>query len=302
MGSFYSTCSVSHMTLTNQKTSIQLLVPNNKSLKEHKSMIVSNDGAQEFYSPFGFPIHGRYDDYGHLQNIKEDGNTKMLEDFFNMSIYKIIENIGRKRDVPETAQNIDFYNSLSMTYFRTEVLEHLQKGWENIDLVNPKQYTGDEMLSKFFNHYFRDKSNENERLEYLESLDRELTEEESKEFISIIRNTHNEPRNYVTCNKSNSMFSVLPIDISFKEDILKQYQFLIMYGWALNRVLLPSMYGSQQDNYLHIYNLNELVNELLLEDIKDNLDDGYYEDKDEIEAESILKRYQRNKNLRELGV
>jgi hypothetical protein len=302
MGSFYSTCSVSHMTLTNQKTSIQLLVPNNKSLKEHKSMIVSNDGAQEFYSPFGFPIHGRYDDYGHLQNIKEDGNTKMLEDFFNMSIYNIIENIGRKRDVPENAKNIDFYNSLSMTYFRTEFLEHLQKGWENIDLVNPKQYTGDEMLSKFFNHYFRDKSNENGRLEYLESLDRELTEEESKEFISIIRNTHNEPRNYVTCNKSNSMFSVLPIDISFKEDILKQYQFLIMYGWALNRVLLPSMYGSQQDNYLHIYNLNELVNELLLEDIKDNLDDGYYEDEDEIEAESILKRYQRNKNLRELGV
>jgi hypothetical protein len=65
------------MTLTNQKTSIQLLVPNTKSLKEHKSMIVSNDGSQEFYSPFGFPIHGRYYDYGYLEDIVEDNNTKM---------------------------------------------------------------------------------------------------------------------------------------------------------------------------------------------------------------------------------
>jgi len=297
MGSFYSTCSVSHMTLTNQKTSIQLLVPNTKSLKEHKSMIVSNDGSQEFYSPFGFPIHGRYYDYGYLEDIVEDNNTKMLEEYFNMSISDIVKHIGRESDVPKDAKNVDFYNQLSMTYFRTEVLEHLQKGWENIDLVNPKQYTGDEMMSKFFNHYFRDKSNEKERLRYLESIENQ-TEKEKLEWMSLIRMGWDEPRNYILANKNKNMFNILPIDISFKKDILKQYQFLIMYGWGIGRVLLPSVYGSQQDNYLHVYNLNELINDLLIEDIKE----GEYYDEEEIEAESILKRHQRNKNLRDIGI
>ena len=52
------------MTLIRQKTSIQLLVPGySTDYKEHMGMIVSNDGAQCFFSPFGFTIHGTYDDY-----------------------------------------------------------------------------------------------------------------------------------------------------------------------------------------------------------------------------------------------
>jgi hypothetical protein len=298
MGSFYSSCSISHMRLNNQKTSIQLLVPSySTDLGDHKSMIVSNDGAQGFYSPFGFPIHGRYYDYGYLEDIVEDNNTKMLEEYFNMSISDIIKNIGRERDVPKDAENVDFYNQLSMTYFRTEVLEYLQDGWQSINLVNPKKYTGEEMMSKFFNYYFRDKSDEEKRLEYLESIEN-MTDLEKEEYVSLIRYEFDQPKNYITISKNKNMFNILPIDISFRSDILKQYNFLINYGWKLGRTLMPSDYGSQNDNFTQLYNLNEFVNDLLVEDIKNSYD----EEDNESESESILKRHQRNKNLRDIGI
>lgn len=298
MGSFYSSCSISHMRLTNQKTSVQLLVPGYVTdLHSHKGMIVSNEGAQAFYSPFGFPIHGRYYDYGYLEDIIEDDNTKMLEEYFNMSISNIIKCIGGKRDVPKDAKNIEFYNQLSMTYFRTEVLEHLQEGWQNIDLENPKQYTGDSMISKFLNHYFRDKSNSEKRLNYLESLE-VFTDEEKLEYSSLIRDTWDKPRNYISVGSNKNMFELLPITIESKDDILKQHQFLINFGWGLGRTLMPSDYGSQDDNFVQLYKLNDLVNDLLIEDMKYS----YYDEYESEELNSIIRSHQRNKNLKEIGV
>ncbi len=88
MGSFYTTCSVSHMVLTNQKTSIQLLVPNySTDFKEHLGMIVSNDGAQGFFAVFGFPIHGRYYDYCKVQIFFGNSETIRLFIFKNNIIH-----------------------------------------------------------------------------------------------------------------------------------------------------------------------------------------------------------------------
>ena len=102
MGSFYSTCSASGMTLTSQKTSILLLAPGySTDFKEHLGMIVSNDGCQAFFSPFGFPIHGEYDDYGYISDIKRDKNVELLESYFGIDIELILNNIGDGRDVPD---------------------------------------------------------------------------------------------------------------------------------------------------------------------------------------------------------
>lgn len=297
MGSFYSTCSVSNMTLVNQKTSIQLLISNRENLNKHKSMIVFNEGSQGFYSPFAFTINGFYDDYGYLENIVEDHNTKMLEDFFNMSIYDIIEKIGSlESDKDVDVKNIDIFKSLSMTYFRTEVLEYLQKGWQDLDLDNPDEYTGEKELKDFFDYYFRDNSNDKSRMEHLSSL-KSFTEDERNEFISLIRSESFKPRNYIATANSKNMFNILPINIDFKKDILKQFKFIESLN-HLKKILLPSLYGGQDSNYLHIYNLNEFVNDLLIDDIRT----GYYYDDDKREAESILNRHQRNINLRKLGI
>lgn len=311
MGSFYSSCSISHMRLTDQKTSVQLLVPGwGTDLQSHKGMIVSNEGAQAFYSPFGFPIHGRYYDYGYLEDIVEDKNTKMLEEYFNMSIDNIVRYIGRERDVPKDAKNVEFYNQLSMTYFRTEVLEHLQDGWQNIDLVNPKKYTSDETMSNFFKEYFKEKKDEDlilKRAEELKSKNN-LSDKESNELkeltldlMDILRTSIGSIGNsncYIRLSKNKNMFDLLPIDISFKDDILKQYQFLVNFGWGLGRTLMPSDYGSQDDNFFQLYKLNDLVNDLLLEDMKNS----YYDEHESEELNSVIRSHQRNKNLNKLGV
>jgi len=125
MGSFYSSCSISHMTLSNQKTSVLLLIPGwGTDIHDHRGMIVSNEGSQAFYSPFGFPIHGEYYDYGYLENIKEDDNTKMLEEFFNMDISEIIKHIGRPNNLPENIKNKEYKD---YQYYRELKLKQLLK-------------------------------------------------------------------------------------------------------------------------------------------------------------------------------
>ncbi len=96
MGSFYATCSVSNMTLSYQKTSVILLVPSiSTDISGNSGLICSNDGAQIYFSPFGFPIHGEYYDYGQISNIVRDDNVLMLEKYFGVDINEITDNIGR---------------------------------------------------------------------------------------------------------------------------------------------------------------------------------------------------------------
>ena len=137
MGSFYSTCSASGMTLTGQKTSILLLVPGYSSnFKEHLGMIVS-DGCQTFFSPFGFPIHGEYDDYGYITNIVRTKSVDILEEYFGIGIDYILQNIGD--DDLKDIKNKEVYGTLGRTYFRTEILEYLERGWDTISLSNPSK-------------------------------------------------------------------------------------------------------------------------------------------------------------------
>ena len=301
MGSFYSSCSISHMTLSNQKTSVLLLIPGwGTDIHDHRGMIVSNEGSQAFYSPFGFPIHGEYYDYGYLENIKEDSNTKMLEQFFNMDISEIIQHIGRPDDIPENIKNKELYNSLSMTYFRTEVLEYLERGWDKIDLDSTDQYSQGYRMNKFLNTLINQDPNIKRRDELFNK--EELTDSEEKELRDILRlsmkfDLMDISLNYIRLSKNKNMFNILPIDDKFKEHILRQVTFLTTLGYDLRRTLLPSDYGSQDTNFSAIYELNEFVNDLLFEDMKNDSEYDEYS-----EYESIIKRHQRNKNLREIGI
>lgn len=301
MGSFYSSCSISHMTLSNQKTSVLLLIPGwGTDIHDHRGMIVSNEGSQAFYSPFGFPIHGEYYDYGYLENIKEDSNTKMLEEFFNMDISEIIQHIGRPDDLPENIKNKELYNSLSMTYFRTEVLEYLERDWDKIDLDSTDQYSQGYRMNKFLNTLINQDPNIKRRDELFNK--EELTDSEEKELRDILRlsmkfDLMDSSLNYIRLSKNKNMFNILPIDDKFKEHILRQVTFLTTLGYDLRRTLLPSDYGSQDTNFSAIYELNEFVNDLLFEDMKNDSEYDEYN-----EYESIIKRHQRNKNLREIGI
>jgi hypothetical protein len=283
MGSFYSTCSVSNMTLSNQKTSVQLISPGySTDFKGHMNMVVSNDGAQAFFSPFGFPIHGRYDDYGHITSIKRDKNVEMLEEFFGVTIDEILQNIGDDRSIPKNIKNEEIFRSLGMTYYRTEVLEYLQKGWDKINIVNPKPYSMGSRMVKLFNDLDKKPTKDNPRFQELISKagKSEDESEELYEMMDLMSGSTIRENSYIASLAKTNMFKILPITIDFKEDILKQYKYLITLGYELSRLLIPSVYGSQETNWPAQYRLNDFVNDLLVEDMKENIEDVYDDEED----------------------
>lgn len=263
MGSFFSTCSISNITLTNQKTSILLLSPSyNTSFDEHKSMIVSNDGAQGFFSPFGFPIHGYYDDYGYIQDIIRDKNVTLLEEYFGEDIDIILNNIGDNISVKKNNEN---YQKLSKTYFSTEVLEYLEKGYDKI--LNDKSvytvYSFGSRMDKFLSFI-------EEKIDDIETDNKEtiLLNELSK----LSRRHEMESLSYVCRLSTPNMFSELNISIEFKEEILKQSMFIRQLN-QMRRLLTPSMYGSQEDNWVMTYNFNSFVNDLIVDITKEKIED-----------------------------
>lgn len=311
MGSFYLTCSISNMTLNHQKTSVQLLVPkyNTKqysslNFEEHMNIICSNDGAQAFFSPFGFPIHGVYDDYGHIHSIVRDKNVEQLEEFFGVSIENIIENISRvKEGEVKDLKNEEIYLSLGMTFFRTEVLEFIQRDWEKTNLVNPKKYSSDEYLKSFL-----DKVKAVPDTNLIAELIRkkqagiELTEEEQDIFFDSFGTDFVWEKCYIKCSRQSNFLKLFPIDfVAQQDDIVKQWSWLSRLSYGLDRILIPSVYGGQETNFLETYELNEFVNDLLIEDIKYYYDDCGGDDTDE-RANRILKTHNRNKALNKLGI
>lgn len=296
------------MTLNHQKTSVQLLVPkyNTKqysslSFEEHMNIICSNDGAQAFFSPFGFPIHGVYDDYGHISNITRDKNVEQLEEFFGIPIEDIINNIGRVReDDLKDMKNREMYISLGMTFFRTEVLEFLERGWENTNLTNPDKWSREEYLKSFLDKV-KNTPSDALRAELIlkRSKGVELTEDELDIIFSNPYTTYE--RCYIKCNLESNFLKILPIDfVTQQDDIVKQWSWLSRLSYGLDRILLPSVYGGQEDNFIETYELNEFVNDLLIEDIKCYSED-WGEDADE-RSGRILKTHNRNKTLNQLGI
>jgi hypothetical protein len=272
-------------------------------------MIVSNDGAQGFFAPFGFPIHGRYYDYGGLKDIQRDMNVEMLEDFFNLSIDQIISNIGDDRwhrysddknwkligkdggDI----KNQEIFLKLGMTYIRTEVLEHLQKGYENcsssfikdmLDMLDVEEGEAptNKKIRKMIDAIVAKKDavgvSEEEQAKHLELL------------MDLREMSWDSLRTYIPSLIKINMFKLLPITTSvFKDDICKQYMFLNKFGWGLCRTLLPSDYGSQQDNYTELLELNTLVSNLVKQDLLDDCVDELEHYFDKKTGKVDLKEY-----------
>lgn len=89
MGCFNVACSVSKLSIGNQRR--VALIPlqpadvwNGKAhtIKPNSSYLHPN----EFFNPLTFPIFGKYDDYGSMEEIEENSNTKAIEKHFGMTI------------------------------------------------------------------------------------------------------------------------------------------------------------------------------------------------------------------------
>ena len=280
------------MTLSSQKTSILILAPgyNTSLVGDNLNMIVSNDGAQAFFSPFGFPIHGEYDDYGYIDNIKRDRNVEMIEEYFGLDIDSILQNIGR--EVPENIKNKEFYKTLGITYFRTEVLEYLERGWDKYDLINIKKYSSESYIKNLLDRIEKSISDEKVTDLFLKKIKGELNEEEMDLYYEYL--SSNRFESYIATGVKCNMFRQLPITIDFKDEILKQYTMIQKLGFGLRKNLTPSNYGSQEDNWVELYKFNDFVSDILVQDIKDRWGDEISgEEKEVINLHKAVKRHRK---------
>lgn len=136
MGSFSYTCLLSGLPITSGDNAVILpMLPKEKwydfdhttLMKRGKSCLVSNDGPNALFDEVMFPIKGVYNDYGSLEDIVEDDNTKCLEKFFNMKIEHIVEMLTNHDDVKSKDINKRFLSRLSVTWFSGDLYEGLTK-------------------------------------------------------------------------------------------------------------------------------------------------------------------------------
>lgn len=290
---------MSNITLTRQKTSILLLAPSySTDFSEHLGMIVSNEGSQAFFSPFGFPIHGFYDDYGHIDGIDRNSRSvRLLEDYFGVDIEEILNNIGDDRDIPENIKHIDVFKKLAKTYFRTEVLEHLESGWEKTNLTNPSKYSWDGRLKGLLEQMEKNEKSDIAELK-AKPMDTLTTDERKRLIYHEIDSIDPviERMTYLSNHASVNMFKELKITTEFKEEILKQARFLSNIGYGgIRKLLMPSLYGSQEDTWKQTYLFNSFVNDLLVDDMKEKIEDSkrWGDDDDYLKSEkSIVQDHQ----------
>ncbi len=115
MGHFSYSCHLSGLPITSGiKCAILPILPKSnfydfgeERLKEFgKSCFISNDGPNVFFNELSFPIFGEYDDYGGIEEIIKDDNTKCLEEYFDLTIEQICQVLcdGRKDEFPQGGQ------------------------------------------------------------------------------------------------------------------------------------------------------------------------------------------------------
>lgn len=95
MGSWNVTCAVSNLSIHwGDKVKYIPMIPakyialneNNLIVLDQLNQVVSNEGAENYLVPLFLPFTGYYDDYGRLEKIIEDNNTKIICDKLNITI------------------------------------------------------------------------------------------------------------------------------------------------------------------------------------------------------------------------
>ncbi len=138
----------------------------------------------------------------------------------------------------------DFYSKLQITFIRTEILEYLETGWDKFNLTDSDKNSGSSNIKRI--------------------MDRIRNGPRSFEMPY-------DSCGYLPMTTKSNMLRILPIDIKFKDYVLKQYRFLMTLGFELDRILLPSNYGGQEINHLQTHKLNEFVNDLIINDMKERI-------------------------------
>ena len=163
MGSWSVYCSISRIAITSGRKCVFLPLIENKSLEGYDRMI-----------PATLPIFGEYNDYGGIENIKEDVNTKLIEEMFGHPIQEFCDFItDNRRDFDDEysdwhgKEDLKPIEKMTYTWIDREVWEFMKNyhpagfGRQgDFDLGNPEflkaagfEFIGETDDKRFNKHY-----------------------------------------------------------------------------------------------------------------------------------------------------
>ena len=165
MGSWSVYCGISKIAITARQDCVLLpLKPDNG----HRTYMK--------WLPAVMPIFGKYDDYGGIEDIVEDDNTKLIENYFGVNIHDFCYYFTRgtidKRDTSKAMQKNEEVKEWSMMWIDRKVYDFMisvadKKDYDlgDIDLGNPKilttlgfTYVGENRKNKTYdpNRYYHE--------------------------------------------------------------------------------------------------------------------------------------------------
>jgi hypothetical protein len=127
MGCFNQSCFISHLDIQHgDKCAVfPALKPKYGDLNDH---------AFQHWHPFCLPIYGEYNDYGSLENIEKNENTKALEKYFELTIEQIVEAICGRKDL------YGKYSPIQSLYGVAEHIRYTPKDLEKLGFItSPKE-------------------------------------------------------------------------------------------------------------------------------------------------------------------
>lgn len=142
MGSWSVYCSISKIAITAGQKCV--LIPLKKA-KYNNSYLP--------YLPFTLPIFGEYDDYGGIENIEEDENTKLLEEHFGYPIHDFCQFFTRgcirtdEDDFPKNLLKNEELKELTFMFVDRQVYDFMstiqkgENGAGHLEFGNPKLLT-----------------------------------------------------------------------------------------------------------------------------------------------------------------
>ena len=314
MGSFYATDSITDASIIDgDATYMQLIlptwVPNPYSIDGEKNgcgekgLRVSNDGAMGEFVPFGFPILGRYADYGDIDDIERDRNVEMLEKFFNISIENVIAcatddrwySLGTKdKDwaVGENKMdNIDILKKLTVTYFKKEHYDYLSSDFHGDDTwwmdESRKRLVKMKEGLKLLGEYWASNPDNPKKITKEDITDialadyRKIFSEDAKDesdddvrnWLVLMANSRAIKGPFgdlnhtfpITSMANTDMYKTLPLGVEDFENVAKQYQFIVNMH-SLYKAIRPSYYGSQSSNKVLYTKFHKFSTELIGEE------------------------------------
>lgn len=249
---------------------------------KQKAPLCSNERALEAFVPFGFPIRGKYDDYGHIGNIVEDRNTNKLEEFFGVSIYDLCNTLStddrwwrfgiERRDFILDKQS----KNEKLTQEEEWDLAGYKDWWnksdpkninilKNITICDIREEVYDLMIqSPKLKHKYYIEEYQELCTKYFQNLS------VTKGINSLTKELNLHINNYETFLPFMCTFNFLK-ELEIDESFQKEYVEMINFIYSINsykKLLLPTLYGSQEDNYKELLSLTKLTQTLLKANIK----------------------------------